>query len=122
MDKVVINGKEFISIDEINKDAEPKENMPYVLVRSDRAGVFIGYLKSKEVGSQISVVLVDSRNIFYWNGASGISQIAEEGIKDHESSKITIPVRLREINGVIEIIHISEKAKINLDKIEPWKK
>ena len=94
-----------------------------MLVRSNRAGVFIGFLKEKSYQPQGTViVLKNSRNIYYWDGSAGISQIAEKGVSKPENCKITIPVKEREISEIIEIIPVSVTAKINLDKIQSWQK
>lgn len=107
---------------EDNKLAANIEGLQYVLVRSNRAGVHIGYLKSKDYKpAGTVVVLLESRNIYYWDGASGISQIAMEGVTNKTSSKITVAVSEREISEVIEIIPVTEKAKTILDSIV-WKR
>lgn len=123
VDKLEIDGSVYIRQDSVQQSAEKLDDMDYVLIRSHGAGVFIGYLKSKEYQPAGTVVtLVNSRNIYYWNGAAGISQIAENGISDSSSSKLTIPVKLREVSNVIEILPISKTAQENLDKIPVWKR
>jgi len=122
-DSVYIDGVEYVKKSDANDSVVSSDGLPYVLVRSNRAGVFIGFLKEKKYYPQGTVViLVDSRNIYYWDGAAGISQIAELGVSKPENCKITISVKEREISEVIEIIPITSIAKSNLDKILPWKK
>jgi hypothetical protein len=126
--EIELNGVIYMPKDLANKDsksnfAEQLDNMSYVLVRSYGAGVFIGYLKEeKDLQAGKEVLLVNSRNIYYWDGAAGVSQIAEEGVSKPENCKITIEVKLRKISNVIEILYVTEKAKENLNNIKAWKK
>lgn len=121
-DSVFIGGIEYVPKGAESKTVS-KDGLGYVLVRSYGAGVHIGYLKEKSYQPAGTVVtLLESRNIYYWDGAAGISQIAENGVSKPENCKITIPVSEREIANVIEIIPIKESAKVILDTIAPWKK
>lgn len=123
-DSVFVGGVEYVPKGTENRAAETKDGLPYVLVRSYGAGVHIGYLKEKSYQPAGTVVtLLESRNIYYWDGAAGISQIAENGVSKPENCKITIPVsQPREIANAIEILPITDSAKQNLDKVLPWKK
>lgn len=121
-DSVFIGGIEYVVKNE-SHTAKSTDGLPYVLVRSYGAGVHIGFLKEKSYQPAGTVVtLLGSRNIYYWDGAAGISQIAEQGVSKPENCKITLAVSEREIANVIEIIPITELAKQTLDKTPSWKK
>jgi hypothetical protein len=47
-----------------------------VVVRADRAGIFVGILKSKD-GNEI--VLENARRIWYWDGAASTKKRAKRG-------------------------------------------
>lgn len=120
--EIEINGIKYIPKGSTSAMPVNTDGLPYVLVRSNRAGVHIGYLKAKDYKPAGTVVhLLESRNIYYWDGASGISQIAAEGVTNKTSSKITMAVSEREISEAIEIIPVTAKAKAILDTIL-WKK
>ena len=75
-----MNKPEIIKIDDVeyvradtSKPAEKDDGMEYVVVRSCDAGCFAGYLKKKEGGE---VTLKRARRLWYWDGASSLSQLA----------------------------------------------
>ena len=95
----------------------------YKLVRTKSAGVFAGYLKSRKntVGG-LEVVLTDVRRIWYWEGAASLSQLAVEGTKNPESCKFPIEVPKIELTEVIEILDISDKAKMSIENVKIWQR
>lgn len=120
-DSVFIGGMEYTPKDS-NKLAYSCDKLPYVLVRTNSAGVHVGFLKRKESTlAGVEVTLLQSRNIWYWKGAAGLSQLAMEGVKNPDECKFTMEVESRELIA-IEIIPITEKAQINIGKVAIWKK
>lgn len=85
-----------------------------VLVRSAQAGVYFGILTSVE-GEQITIKNV--RNIWSWRGATCLSQIANDGIKE---GRVSPMVEEMGIIGVCQIIPLSEKAITNLENMPAW--
>ena len=73
------------------KPAEREEKMMQefmnkkVVVRGDRSGVFFGTITAKE-GKEVK--LEDCRRLWFWDGASSISQIAVEGVKRIEDVSV----------------------------------
>jgi len=92
--------------------------MKYCIVRTHSAGVFAGYIESRE-GQE--VVMRDSRSIWYWDGACGLSQLAVEGTKKPENCKFTVSVPRRELLYVVEIIECTQKAKDSIEGVKIWK-
>jgi hypothetical protein len=90
-----------------------------VVVRADRAGVFVGNLKSRK-GTE--VVLENCRRIFYWDGAASLSQLAIDGVSKPENCKFPESVQEALILGVIEIIPMTEKAVKSINGVSVWKK
>ena len=89
----------------------------YVIVRTYSAGVFAGYLVSKK-GQE--VVLKDARRIWYWDGASSLSQLAMEGTKKPENCKFPIAVNEISLTQAIEIINTTEQARKSIQGVKVW--
>jgi len=121
-----VSKPETIKIDDIEyvrkgseeENAKKLDGMNYVLIRTHSAGVHVGYLKSRE-GKE--VVLLNSRRLWYWSGASSLSQLAMEGVK--EPSKCKFPCEVSEITltEAIEVITVTEEARENIAGVEVWK-
>lgn len=96
--------------------------MKKVIIRSDRAGVFYGEIKSQTpCGDKLMVEMINCRRIFYWNGAASLSQLALEGTTCPNDCKFTLTVDAMTILGVIEIIPCTEKAIKNIESVTIWK-
>ena len=89
----------------------------YYIVRADRAGVFFGQIKSK---TKDSVIMINVRKIFYWDGAAAVEQIAIDGVDS--KSKLTVLIPEMEIDKWIQVIPCSEKAVVNLSSHKEWKR
>jgi hypothetical protein len=119
-DSVFIGGVEYTPKN--SNQLASCDGLPYVLVRTYSAGVHVGYLKRRESTlAGIEVTLLRSRNIWYWKGAAGLSQLAMEGVKNPEECKFTMEVESRDLIA-IEIIPVTESAQINIGKVAIWKK
>jgi hypothetical protein len=90
----------------------------YVIVRADRAGVFAGTLVEKS-GSE--VVMKDARRLWYWKGASSLSQMAITGPMSPGECKFPAPVPAILVLGVIEIIPCSKTAQSVIEGVKVWK-
>ena len=94
----------------------------YVIVRSDRAGVFFGEFKSKSpCGDKLMVDLENCRRLWYWDGAASLSQLAVDGTKKPEKCKFTCVVSKITISGVIEILECSKKSVKSIKSVNLWK-
>ena len=85
------------------------------LVRSYDAGVYFGTV-TKVDGETVRIENV--RNIWSWDGASCLSQVANDGIKDGQVSPV---VGSMVLNRCCQIIPCSDKAIANLEKQRAWK-
>ncbi len=121
INEITINGKVYC-LKGSGQIAENIDGLQPVLIRSYASGVHFGLLKNKvsELNG-INVTLVKSRRVWYWSGASSISQLAMEGSKKPNDCKITVEVPLIEVANVIEIIPLSTEALNNLNAIKVWK-
>ena len=89
----------------------------YVIVRGDKSGVFAGVLKSKE---GCEVTLTDARKIWYWQGATCLSQLASEGTSNPNGCKFPAPVAEVCITDAIEIFPCTDKAEQSIRGVHVW--
>lgn len=90
----------------------------YCIIRTDRAGVFAGYVKSRN-GSEAT--LADVRRLWYWHGAASLSQLAMEGTSRPRDCKFTVVVPEMVVLGVIEIIPCTEAAEKSIRGVSVWR-
>lgn len=94
-----------------------------VLIRSFAAGVHFGLLEKEEFTPSGKVVtLVNTRRVYYWDGAASLSQMALEGVKNPENCKFSVEIASNEIVNVIETIPLTEAAFSNLKNVPVWKR
>jgi hypothetical protein len=92
-------------------------DLKYVIVRTYSAGVFAGYLESKK---EQEVVLRDARRLWYWDGAASLSQLAMEGVKRPENCKFPCEVSRVELLEAIEILDVTEEARLCIAEVPVW--
>jgi len=119
MVKVIsIDGVNYVKESDIKQVAEKLDGMKYVMVRTQNAGVFAGYLKEK---NGETIILKQARRMWYWSGASSLSQLAMEGTKKPGKCKFPCEVDTIELTQVIEIIDCTEEARLSIKSVEVWK-
>jgi len=91
--------------------------MKYVIVRTQSAGVFAGYLESRN-GQE--VVLKNARRLWYWSGAASLSQLTMEGVKNPGACKFPREVDRVELLQAIEILDCAEEAKTSIAGVKVW--
>lgn len=109
--EVIINGEIYV----LKNHKVEKDN--FVIVRTYSAGVFAGYLKSRE-GKE--VVLTNARRLWYWSGAASLSQLAMEGVKNPDACKFPCEVDEIILLEAIEIIPATEMAKKSISQVKVW--
>jgi hypothetical protein len=92
--------------------------MRFVICRTYSAGVFAGYLESRN-GRE--VIMKNARRIWYWAGAASLSQLAMEGTKLPEKCKFACPVDRVELLEAIEILDCTEAARLSIEGVSVWK-
>ena len=118
---IEINGEKFVKESDVNQyePAVDLEGMKYCLVRTYSAGVFAGYVESRD-GKE--VVIRNVRRIWYWAGANSLSQLAKDGTQEASSCKFAVEVDKIEVTEAIEIIECTKKAQVSIQGVEEWKK
>jgi hypothetical protein len=114
-DVVIIDGVEYVRKD---KMAKKRNEMEYCIVRTYSAGVFAGYMQSRE-GQE--VVMRDARRIYYWDGAATLSQLAIDGTTKPQNCKFPEAVDIVTLLQAIEIIPCTEKAQKSIEEVSIWK-
>ena len=119
-DKIIVDGVEYVRADSIQGNALAAElnGMPYCMVRTYSAGVFAGYVESRE-GKEAT--LRNARRIWYWDGAASLSQLATDGTSKPENCKFPCPVDSVTLTEVIEIIPITKRAQKSIEEVAVWK-
>lgn len=112
---MVINGEVYTKKDIVEN--KPCALSDYVIVRTYSAGVFAGYIQSRN-GQE--VVLTKARRLWYWDGASSLSQLAMEGVKRPENCKFPCEVERVELLEAIEILNVTDAAKKSIANVEVW--
>lgn len=100
-----------------SEQAATLDGMKYVIVRTQSAGVFAGYLESR-TGQE--VVLRNARRIYYWDGAATLSQLAVDGTSKPTQCKFPTEVTRIELLQSIEIIDVSAKAQASIASVPVW--
>ncbi len=119
IETISINGKDYVPKDSVNVPAPNLDGMPYSIVRTFSAGVFAGYLKSRE-GKE--VVLIHARRLWYWKGAASLSQLSVDGVSCPNECKFPCEVAQVFLTEAIEILPCSAKAKASISMVPIWKK
>ena len=89
----------------------------YVIVRTYTAGVFAGTLTKKE-GKEVE--LKNARRIWYWEGAASLSQLSQEGTSEPNKCKFPCEVDRVILTEAIEILSVTEKAKLSIIGVKVW--
>jgi len=93
-------------------------SMEYCMVRTYSAGVFAGYIESRN-GTE--VVLRHARRMWWWEGAATLSQLSTDGTSAPHKCKFQVAVDKVILTEAIEIIPITEKAKKSIEEVPVWK-
>lgn len=89
----------------------------YVVVRTYSAGCFVGWLEERK-GKEVR--LSKARRLWKWSGASCLSQIALEGVRNPNGCRFSGEVN-QKVTEAIEIIDVTEAARKNIASVPVWK-
>jgi len=118
---IKIDEVEYVRKDSAAQMAAEVDGKPFVIVRSYGAGVFAGYLRSRTAeASGVSVVLDRCIRLWRWTGCS-LSQVAIDGVAGSGENKFSVPTDCHEICQAIEVIPATEKARMAIQGVKPWK-
>lgn len=110
MNEIEINGEIYI------KKSLPSDS-EYKIVRTYSAGVFAGYIESKN-GQEI--IMRNARRLWQWRGAASLSELAMYGTKEPEKCKFPCCVDKVHLLQVIEILDVTKDAKKSIEEVKIW--
>ena len=108
MEKITLNGVDYVPCDSIKAIAEPVDGMLFCIIRTYSAGVHAGYVKSHN-GKEVT--LVNARRLWKWSGAFTLSEMAVSGVSNPSECKFATAVPEIILTEAIEIIPCTETAK-----------
>lgn len=119
MEEMTINNEVYVKKSSVkSSEFANVDGKPFVVVRSTTASPFFGYLE-KEDDAAKTVVLVQARRIYYWEGAATLSQLAESGTSKPDKCKFPAAVKVK-ISNVHEIYYATEVARKSLEGVKIW--
>ena len=114
VDEVVIDGKMYVQ-----KASQPPPTLDnYHIVRTYSAGVFAGEIVSRN-GKE--VVMKNARRLWYWDGASSLSQLAMEGTTRPDKCKFPCEVTKVILTEAVEILPCTQMAMESIRGVAVWK-
>jgi hypothetical protein len=96
----------------------PKNDFPYVIVRTLCAGVFAGLLAKRE-GSEATIL--QARRLWSWAGAASLSQLAAEGTSKPAECRFPPIVSRVDVLGVIEVDYCTDEGRKSIEGVPPWR-
>jgi len=100
--EVTINGVVYVPKE--SREIAERDGLIYSIVRTYSAGVFAGYIKSRD-GKEVE--MIEARRLWYWDGAASLSQRAVGSIV---------------LTEAIEIIPCTELARESIQGVAIWAK
>lgn len=113
---VLIGGVEYVPKSSVSK-SDTVDGMEYKIVRTQSAGVFAGYLESRN-GQE--VVLRKARRLWYWDGAASLSQLAMEGVSKPQNCKFPVEAEKVELLQAVEILDVTKQAQESIAAVKVW--
>jgi hypothetical protein len=114
--KITIDGVEYVRAN--NQIAVNTEGLVYAVIRTYSAGCFAGYVKERK-GKEATIL--NARRLWYWSGASTLSELAMKGVTNPDSCKFPCEVQELQLTEVIEVILATERAKKSIMSVPEWK-
>jgi len=64
--------------------------------------------------------LTDSRRLWYWDGASSLSELAQRGTSRPDNCKFPCPVDQIDLTEVIEYLKCTDVAEKSIREVKEW--
>lgn len=90
-----------------------------VCVRTELAGVFVGVLKNYNENIR-EATLEYARRIYFWSGASTLSELSQKGVAKPNECKFPVVVPWVLLPQVKEILPVSDKAWNSIMNVPIW--
>ena len=117
--EIKVNGNVYVPKDSVQplEPAEKVDGLEYCIFRTYSAGVHAGYLKERE-GKE--AVVLHARRLYYWDGASSLSELAMKGVSKPSNCKFPCEVPKIFLTEVIEVIPATKKAQESINSVAEW--
>lgn len=89
-----------------------------VLARGDQSGVFYGTL-AEQYGQEVR--LTDVRNIWRWEGARCLMDLARDGVSSPERCNFSVVLDEIVMTDCVQLLPVSEKAAGIIEAVPEWK-
>ena len=117
VNEISINGVQYVRKDAVQSMAAiPLDGLPYQIVRTFSAGVFAGYVKSRN-GQE--VVMTQARRLWQWKGAESLSEMAAHGVRQPNECRFACPVDVTLLQA-IELLTVTDKAQKSIQGVKVW--
>jgi len=116
---IKIDDKEYVLKDSSKEKVQSFKGMEYCIIRTYSAGCFAGYIDRKREDKSVGTVF-NVRRLWYWSGASSLSQLANEGVKNPDDCKFPCEVDEIDLVKIIEVIPATEEAKDSIAGVSVW--
>lgn len=116
---IKINEVEYVRKDLTKETAKDVNGFAYCIVRTTSAGVFAGYLMER---NNMEATILNSRRLWYWDGAASLSQLSQEGVKNPSGCKFPCEVPEMILTQVIEIIPCTQTAMESIKGVPIWQR
>jgi hypothetical protein len=114
---LTINGVTYVP----KGEEQGKVTEDIFLVRSYGAGVYYGEIKKKEQTiSGLVVTMTNARRVWCWWGAATLSQLSVDGTSQPDKCQFPCKVSEVELQNVVEILPLTEKALKSLEAVKIW--
>lgn len=90
----------------------------WCIVRGDKSGVFFGHIAKRE-GREVE--MTDARQIWYWDGAANLLQMAAEGVTKPKNCKFTQSVARLTLIDAIEVLPCTDEAAACIREVKEWR-
>jgi len=120
MEEIELNGKKYVEKDSITL-AEPQDGKEYCIIRTYSAGVFAGWIDTKD--KSMCQEVFEARRLWRWWSEFTLSALAVHGGKPDKDkdNKYAMPVERIILKEIIEVIPCTEKAKKYIQEKENYK-
>ena len=117
LDEITVNGITYVRADAVNTTCPVNsEGLKYCIVRTYSAGVFAGYVKSR---NGMEVEMVAARRMYYWEGAASLSELAVKGTGKPDKCKFPVAVNVL-LTQVVEVLECTEVARKSIEGVKTW--
>ena len=116
---MMIDDVEYVRKDSVKNQPEKLDGLTYCIIRTYSAGCFAGYIdRDREIKNEATIK--NARRLWHWSGASSLSQLANEGVKNPVDCKFPAEVVELDLSGIIEVIPATQEAQDSINNVSIW--